>query len=960
MAHRRAAPRAPFVCGLIALALAAPVPSAAQGVPGAGDSTAVQDAPWARTRFTGAELSRLPIDDARQALALSPGVVSRGTSVGIASAPNLRIRGSGVAQTAVTIDGAPARFELFGSQGPVLGLGGIATMSVEAGVAPADVADARGAAIAYVARSGGSRLEGSFTAGGEQPFGFGSTVGYTRFEGTLGGPVRGVPRLTFFLAGSLQGQPSAYRGSGADGVPAYELAGVDTVIPYQTFTGDTATLVLPRFAQVSGRCGTTGNANTAMGRDIQANYGYDCQGLRRPLDWSTSRRGLAKLRYTYGTGSSLSFTGVASDLQRRFFPGADIGAPGLYEGARTRSWLAVADWSHSLGHAGSGPGGVTLKANVSWGSDESLSGPLDVTSSAATASPALGIEFRTLQFAGLDVLAFPALEGTIHNLRTGTFPIVPYQNRNDLSPYQTFRSNPYGVVRGWPTQGIGGYLTLAREHRLNARLAAEWEARRGLLLSAGADLSRTDVAFYGGDLRSALDVDAFVAHPRRDGLFAAARFENHDVSVEAGLRADRYDAGADFPKVPGRIFLNPDAAVPAGGDTTYAAFVARVYTPSRAQTLLSPRVRLAFRAGPRTVGRLGYGEQVAPPPLRDRYANINSDLAFLSSAYAFGQDVRLAKTRLLEFGVRHQFSPGWSLDASGYRKTGVVPYAYRIQPVYDPLNQRVMSAGLLSVQDDRATGADAWLEWRAGAALSGSLAYSFKRTHRVVDPAAIASPDQSTHAIGASVALEVPEGYRSGSWLGTVLRGVRADLTARATSGLPYTRLMNMGAGIIAPAIGLYAERIGDANLPWTFLADLRVAKAVDVAGVHWTAYLEVRNLLNTANLIGVFAETGSDVNDVFRSAVGAPEIATLQVEAPAGTLATDGTIDLTQSCSAWRTPASCVALQRVENRFGDGDGRYTLAEQRRALDAYYDSVYGTWRFHGPARTARVGIEVKF
>ena len=296
-----------------------------------------------------------------------------------------------------------------------------------------------------------------------------------------------------------------------------------------------------------------------------------------------------------------------------------------------------------------------------------------------------------------------------------------------------------------------------------------------------------------------------------------------------------------------------------------------------------------------------------------------------------------------------------------YRKTGVAPYTYRSQPVYDPFGQRLVSLGLLTPSDDRVTGADARLEWRAGAALSGSLAYSFQRTRIIVPATYIPFPDQSTHAVGAWVALAVPDGWHSGSWLGTVFRGVRADLTARVTSGLPYTRLIiNSGEGIIAPAIGLYAETIGGANLPWTYLADLRVAKAIEAAGVRWTAYVEVRNLLNTTNLIGAFAETGSDVNDLYRSMVQSPEITVLQVEAPAGARATDGSIDLTQACSAWRTPANCVALQRVENRFGDGDGHYTVDEQRRALDAYYESVYGAWRFHGPARTARVGLAVQF
>ena len=52
--------------------------------------------------------------------------------------------------------------------------------------------------------------------------------------------------------------------------------------------------------------------------------------------------------------------------------------------------------------------------------------------------------------------------------------------------------------------------------------------------------------------------------------------------------------------------------------------------------------------------------------------------------------------------------------------------------------------------------------------------------------------------------------------------------------------------------------------------------------------------------------------------------------------------------------------LRRVETRFGNGDGLYTLAEQQRALNTYFDSFAGSWRFHGPGRTVRVGMELRF
>jgi len=48
-----------------------------------------------------------------------------------------------------------------------------------------------------------------------------------------------------------------------------------------------------------------------------------------------------------------------------------------------------------------------------------------------------------------------------------------------------------------------------------------------------------------------------------------------------------------------------------------------------------------------------------------------------------------------------------------------------------------------------------------------------------------------------------------------------------------------------------------------------------------------------------------------------------------------------------------------VERRFGDGNGLYTLTEQQRALNAFYDAFFGAWRFYGPGRTLRFGVELE-
>ena len=115
-----------------------------------------------------------------------------------------------------------------------------------------------------------------------------------------------------------------------------------------------------------------------------------------------------------------------------------------------------------------------------------------------------------------------------------------------------------------------------------------------------------------------------------------------------------------------------------------------------------------------------------------------------------------------------------------------------------------------------------------------------------------------------------------------------------------------------------------------------------------------------------LFAETGDVRNDRNREkTIGDPTVASgeygsLWNEAEtAGALGADKTVDLT-SCAAWGSQLSCVALRRAEARFGNGDKLYTLAEQERAYNTFYDSFFGSWRFFAPARQVRLGIDVKF
>ena len=80
-------------------------------------------------------------------------------------------------------------------------------------------------------------------------------------------------------------------------------------------------------------------------------------------------------------------------------------------------------------------------------------------------------------------------------------------------------------------------------------------------------------------------------------------------------------------------------------------------------------------------------------------------------------------------------------------------------------------------------------------------------------------------------------------------------------------------------------------------------------------------------------------------------------------------TIDLSGGaggCGEWLNQSgapsapNCVYLVRAEQRFGNGDGEYTLDEQTRAFNSYYNSFRNKNFFTDRPRQVRLGLEVNF
>jgi len=129
--------------------------------------------------------------------------------------------------------------------------------------------------------------------------------------------------------------------------------------------------------------------------------------------------------------------------------------------------------------------------------------------------------------------------------------------------------------------------------------------------------------------------------------------------------------------------------------------------------------------------------------------------------------------------------------------------------------------------------------------------------------------------------------YNGPVWFGKrVFERAGANFSFRAGSGVPYTRQSNV---LQAAAIGINQRpilkgQINGSRLPWTFRIDMRLNKTFDVKWggeaegekqkmASFNVYLDVQNLLNTLNVVGVYRYTGNPDDDGWLSSAEAQEI---------------------------------------------------------------------------------------
>lgn len=972
-----------------------------------------RDEVTSKQRIDGDFAKDLPVDRLTNLLALQPGVVAS------AGGTQLSIRGGRTDEAVTYIDGVPVSSGNRGTYsrsrtgGTVSNLGqvqvssnGFEEASVTTGALSAEFGNAQSGLITVTTRSGGSRFQGSVAYETDQLMGANHGSGFNRVEASVGGPL--YKNLTFNISGGMDGQQGFDRGWDSQKAPVYVSAGIDTVVAvpsaYGVSVADTTYVAIPKFAIGSGDCDQFSNS---VNSEIRNNYGISCQGVRTPYSPRGSYGLSGKLTYTFGTGNRVSFTVLRNLAQNRnAFNFTQALVPQQLTASQTRNNSYILSWTQNLSK--SAERALALEVYGSYQEDQFVQGVLTPDNERDTRSAPGGfLALKKLDFL-FDFDNWDVDEALVERWRTDGPNQVPLNPQTNYSTNNTLRLDPWGLGAYGNTGASApiSQLTLSRERRYIGRANLDWQLDRYNRVKLGGEYVKYKMNHFDRGMANQ-DIcfcDVYVESPIRYNGFIENRLDLGDVIVVGGLRYDFYDARTTH-----QILADSNYQFPQHYAASAPGAVSARPVKDKSHNYLSPHIQVSFPVTERTNFRLSYAHQVQAPDFGLIYGGKNTDLQKTNTNQLFGTDLDFAKTITFEFGVRHQFSEDMVLDIAAYNKDKLSDATARIFKLYDPVAGVSNQELRYYVNSDFGTvrGLDVRLDRRFGSLFNGSLAYTFQDAKNTgTDPASYVSffaflpnPDQTAappppqailpttnsrpHNIAGSAALNFPSGWKQGSAVGTILQNVGLFATFRVASGTAYTKCpsdptnQDVNAFVLSGQLCdkniLGGNEVNRTRLPMFKEFNLRASKAFGLGGNTLTFYADVRNVLNFRNILQVYALSGDTKSrrayeiTFTNDSTGLANEAVVNNRFDNASSAIDLTnVGPTDLCSTWLdtgnrpSAPNCLMLRGAEQRFGDGDGVYTLAEQRAATRANFNVGSGIHNFVGLPRRVRLGVEFNF
>jgi hypothetical protein len=989
-------------------------------VVGASNALVPRDEVTTKQRIDGEFSENLPVDRVGQVLQLQPGVVAEGNGT------QLSIRGGRTDEAAFYVDGVSVQpgnrgngFVAAGTNasnaandqgglsvpGVSYGSNGFEEASVTTGAAAAQYGNAQAGIVNLTSRTGGSKFAGRLAVESDELFGSTIGMGYNRFEGNFSGPL-GLRGLTFNVNVAGEGNESVRSGKGREDAPVFVTTGVDTTVTNQNADGSLGQVDINEYSIYTGDCATFANSSNA---GIASNNGADCHGARLPTASFSAAQVAGNINFSYGNGSRLRLGAAGSQNQGKNFTYINTLNPNVASnqqtGFRAQNAVYTLNWTQNLSK--SAERALALDVNLSYQTDRFTQSPF---ADGGPGTGTLGFYFSPipLQY-GFDYLdqtydiggeSLTKLDCFIRNEKTclGAIDLNNADSVNAHTAQTNFRSNPYGLQSRFTDGGLSNArLQLYKENRYVANATLDWQLDRYNRIQIGGEYVRYDMTSYSAQIASQAFSDYWQEEPTRYAAFLQDRLDIGDVVVQLGLRYDHFGTNASrwtgFP----RISTNP--ALEPGQDPT------DLYVADESFDYISPRVQVAFPVTERTNFRLSYAQSVQSPDFALTLSGINTDISVTNTNNVYGQNVDYGKSIIFEFGIQHAFNDDMVLDISAYNRDNLANAAGRLVSSFDPLTTQNQDLRLITNSDFGNTkGLDLRLNRRFGQLFNGTLGYSYTSASntgsdpftyinfgsRVVNqvtggnqppPQAIAPVALSRpHNLVGSLALTFPNGWNSGSTIGSILQNFQVYAVFRFASGTAYTACgvpdgnqSVLSGGVCAR--GGFVSGLNSERLPGFKQFDMRFVKGFNLGGSQLSLYLDARNILNFTNVLTQYVVTNSITSEIEREQNFSGDSTFTANEALNNGVLDEGSgaVNLTfggagtSGCGDWVNGANdpsvpnCVYLIRAEERYGNGDGIFTLDEQLNASNANYYAVQAAPTFfYGAGTQLRLGVEFTF
>ncbi len=349
------------------------------------------------------------------------------------------------------------------------------------------------------------------------------------------------------------------------------------------------------------------------------------------------------------------------------------------------------------------------------------------------------------------------------------------------------------------------------------------------------------------------------------GLYLQDRFDWRGLIVSAGLRFDYFDYKALRLRNVERP-IDPDNE----GD---AEITLSDLEDSEKFTRLSPRLGISFPVSDETQLHVNFGKFFQRPDLQRLYVGYDFLAARVDagSYFAFpNPNLKPEKVTQYEVGITHQLGEYTAFDLTAYYKDVVDLIAiFHQTPAYPTAYDYYGNTDYGTIK-----GVDFSLNMRRNRNLAMQLKYSlsyangtgsYANTQNNIawkNPTGVpksTSPldyDQRHTLIGLfDLRTLKGEGPMIGNY--HPLENFGLNTVISLNSGLPYTPMEPYDAITNKSVQQTPTGAINSANMPWSFVVDLKLERRFEVGNFKLLPYIWVKNLLDHENIVTVYEGTG-------------------------------------------------------------------------------------------------------